>query len=98
MKDFVKLVLEKETADEMFEVLDFKKVNDDSKTIITYINDTHGDGDYEFIKFHSFFNEVEIGYYDGYETKTSGTTRLDSVVFVAITKKFKELGWWGWND
>lgn len=80
------------TAKEMFEWLGYKQtINRDD--LIKYIDDSHGDGDYAYVSFNRKWKEYEVGYYDGYETKTEHPTSVSITEHEAITKQMKELGW-----
>ena len=80
------------TAKEMFEALDYKQtINNDN--LIKYKDDSHGDGDYVYVSFNHMWKQYEVGYYDGYETKTKQPTEVTIKEHEAITKKMKELGW-----
>jgi len=79
-------------AKEMFEMLDYKETKND-KTCIEYKNDSHGDGDYEYVKFNHMWKRYEHGYYDGYEEKRKKPTTCEVELHKAITQQMKELGW-----
>ena len=76
----------------MFEKLGFRQI---FKTdyLLRYKNDSHGDGDYEYVEFSFIWKEYEHGYHDGYETKTYQPTSCDIELHKAITQQMKELGW-----
>lgn len=80
------------TAKEMFEALGYEQVTNNNN-LIEYTDDSHGDGDYVYISFYRMWKEYEVGYYDGYETKTKGATMVSIKEHEAITKQMKELGW-----
>lgn len=80
------------TAKEMFEALGYEQIiNNDN--LIAYKDDSHGDGDYAYVKFYPMWKEYEVGYYDGYETKTKEPARVYIKEHEAITKQMIELGW-----
>ena len=80
------------TAKEMFEALDYELIINRG-SVIEYIDDSHGDGDYVYVRFYPMYKEYEIGYFDGYETKTKVATGVSIKEHEAITKQMKELGW-----
>ena len=80
------------TAKEMFEALGYEQtINSD--TLIEYNDDSHGDGDYAYVIFNRMWKEYEVGYFDGYETKTIEPMVVSIKKHEAITKQMKELGW-----
>lgn len=80
------------TAKEMFEKLGYEEFEND-KSFIQYRDDSHGDGDYAFVRFNHMWKEYETGYYDGYETKNEETYTVSIELHQAITQQMKELGW-----
>ena len=80
------------TAKKMFEALGYEQVINNGN-LIAYKDDSHGDGDYAYISFIHMWKEYEVGYYDGYETKTREPMRVSRTEHEAITKQMKELGW-----
>lgn len=72
------------TAKEMFKALGYKQTKNNN-VFIEYKDDSHGDGDYTYIRFIHMRKEYEIGYY------------MAMMVTIkeheAITKQMKELGW-----
>ena len=80
------------TAKEMFKALGYGQVTNNDN-FIEYMDDSHGDGDYTYITFRRMWKEYEVGYYDGYETKTREPMKVSIKEHEAITKQMKELGW-----
>ena len=80
------------TAKEMFEALGYEQTTN-SNNLIEYTDDSHGDGDYAYVRFNRMWKEYEVGYFDGYETKTDLVTVVSIKEHEAITKQMKELGW-----
>ena len=80
------------TAKEMFEALGYEQTTNNFN-LIEYKNDSHGDGDYTYVSFNRFWQEYEVGYFDGYETKTKNPLWVSIKEHEAITKEMKELGW-----
>lgn len=80
------------TAQEMFEKLGYKQVRNDN-VFIEYQDDSHGDGDYKYIRFGLFWKEYTVGYYDAVETKIKKAIRVFIEEHEAITKQMQELGW-----
>lgn len=80
------------TAKEMFEALGYEQTTNNNNSI-EYVDDSHGDGDYVYVSFYLWLKEYEVGYFDGYETKTKVATGVSIKEHEAITKQLKELGW-----
>ncbi len=80
------------TAKELFAALDFKEKSN-NKFYIEYIDDTPRDGDYVYVIFYRRWKEYEIGYFDGFKTKTKQPTAVTIKEYQAITKQMVELGW-----
>lgn len=80
------------TAKEMFEELGYEQTRN-SNNLIEYKDFSHGDGDYKYVIFYHIFKEYEVGYFDGYQTKTAEPTVVSIKEHEAITKQMKELGW-----
>jgi len=80
------------TAKEMFEALGYEQTTNNDN-LIEYRDDSHGDGDYAYVCFNFMWKEYEVGYYDGYVTKTNEPMYVSIKEHEAITKQMKELGW-----
>ena len=81
------------TAKEMFEKLGYKQTIN-SVNLIEYQDDSHGDGNYKYVRFHHMWQEYIVGYYEnGFIAKIRKATMVSIEEHEAITKQMKELGW-----
>ena len=80
------------TSKEMFEELGYRQTRNDN-VFIEYQDDSHGDGDYKYIRFTLLWKKYEVGYYEAYETKRYKASMVFIDEHEAITKQMKELGW-----